>query len=210
GRNKHDIALTEELLDGRRHLRTGQHLRTVGEAAHRDRHLLRQTEMLSKLLARVNGIAGDRRAIRQEIFPAAPKLPTWMRRHPFGMRNQQHIMDEANDGCAVFSCNLAEARRVTIQPERAWYEQTIAGRQLNRAHADSFLWRPAEEMRDAIERRKPAKPQRFWDRRYEPFLDPRAQQRGRPLAACIFFLKCGEERRQRPEVRSVHRKRTPP
>src|SRR5947208_1722643 len=77
------------------------------------------------------------------------------------------------------------------------------------AHRDRQLLRQTE-MRDAIEIRKAAKPKRLWDRRYEPFLDPRVQQWGRPPAACIFFLKCGKERRQRPEARSVDRERTPP
>ena len=48
-------------------------------------------------------------------------------------------MDEANDGCAAHSRNLAEARRVAIQPERAGHEQAIAGGELNRAYADTRL-----------------------------------------------------------------------
>ena len=111
--NEHSIALTEELRDGWWHMCARLHLRTVGEAAHSDRHLERQTGMLSKLLASINGIAGDCAAIRKESFHAATKLPAVIRRHPFGVREQQNIMDEANDRYPIGLCNLAKTWHVT-------------------------------------------------------------------------------------------------
>jgi hypothetical protein len=89
----------------------------IGEPANLHRQAVGKRHKAAEFVPRMVRIAHDGRTFRQKHLAAAPELLGMASGRPFGMRKQQHIMDESDDGAAGRARSSNETWHVSTQPK---------------------------------------------------------------------------------------------